>query len=379
MASFKNTFSWSASRDRLFRSCHRAYYYNYYGYWNGWDYKADPKTKLIYKLKKLQSTTLWAGSTVHDILQDILTMIKAIATGASEPERMEIYYQLKHLQTVHYSETSEYKDARKTEAIEENSAFTTAMESVKNGNIPEPTYPLLRGIARLKLRQGFKESLSQKKHPNNKKLHLYEHFYGETVDAEKAHRISEKIYSALKAFCESEQIKEMIKVPAGNWKSVDELNSYHLKKLFTKIDDHEKYFYNDIKIWCAIDFAYIDHNGELWIVDWKTGKENKEELQNQLASYAIFAQQEWGFPLEKIHLCGVYLNENGRVSHYPLTVEQVMNCKESIAQSCRNMLNLLANQAENSADESNFATSPDSFRCRYCNFKKVCPDALLNG
>ena len=86
MASFKNTFSWSASRDRLFRSCHRAYYYNYYGYWNGWSYDADPKTKLIYKLKKLQSTTLWAGSTVHDILQDILTMIKAIATGASEPE-----------------------------------------------------------------------------------------------------------------------------------------------------------------------------------------------------------------------------------------------------------------------------------------------------
>ena len=108
----------------------------------------------------------------------------------------------------------------------------------------------------------------------------------------------------------------------------------------------------------------------------KTGKENKEELQNQLASYAIFAQQEWGFPLEKIHLCGVYLNENGRVSHYPLTVEQIMNCKESIAQSCRNMLDLLENQAENSANENNFAAAPDSFKCRYCNFKKVCPDAV---
>ncbi len=377
MADFKNEFSWSASRARLFRTCPRAYYYNYYGYWDGWSYRADDKTKLIYRLKKLQSMVLWAGSTVHDILEDILNMQKAIGTGASEPERMEIYYQLKHLHSLHHSETSRYTDERKVKAEEEAKALEQAMQEVNDNQVPKLTSALLRSIARLKLRRGFKDSLSQKKRPDAKKLYLFEHFYEEEIGKEKADRTSDKIYTALEAFCNSPAIADMLAMPPGNWKSVDELNKYNLKNIFTNPDDPDKYFYNDIPVWCAIDFAYIDHNGDLWIVDWKTGKENKEELRLQLASYAIYAQQEWGFPLEKIHLCGVYLNEEARVSYYPVTAEDVAEARAGIADSCRGMLDLLDDQTENSASENNFLPVPEEFNCRYCNFKKVCPAAIV--
>ena len=36
MATFKNEFSWSKTRDETFKSCPRQYWFAYYGFWNGW-------------------------------------------------------------------------------------------------------------------------------------------------------------------------------------------------------------------------------------------------------------------------------------------------------------------------------------------------------
>jgi hypothetical protein len=36
MAEFKNEFSWSKTRDEVFKTCPHQYWFAYYGYWNGW-------------------------------------------------------------------------------------------------------------------------------------------------------------------------------------------------------------------------------------------------------------------------------------------------------------------------------------------------------
>jgi PD-(D/E)XK nuclease superfamily protein len=73
MSDFKNNFSWSISRDSLFRECKRKYYYNYYGSWGGWERdKADKVTRTLYVLKNLQNIHMWKGSTVHWEIERIL-------------------------------------------------------------------------------------------------------------------------------------------------------------------------------------------------------------------------------------------------------------------------------------------------------------------
>ena len=64
MSSFKNEFSWSISRDRVFQTCPRQYYFNYYGYWDGWETGAPAKTRQIYILKQLKNRYMWAGAKV---------------------------------------------------------------------------------------------------------------------------------------------------------------------------------------------------------------------------------------------------------------------------------------------------------------------------
>jgi CRISPR/Cas system-associated exonuclease Cas4 (RecB family) len=69
---FRNEFSWSKSRDALFKECKRKYWFNHYGFWNGWVAAEDDRVKRIYYLKKLAGKEVWMGSRVHETIEFIL-------------------------------------------------------------------------------------------------------------------------------------------------------------------------------------------------------------------------------------------------------------------------------------------------------------------
>ena len=51
MGTLVNELSWSVSRNSLFSECRRAYYYNYYGSWGGWEANTSATTRKFYILK----------------------------------------------------------------------------------------------------------------------------------------------------------------------------------------------------------------------------------------------------------------------------------------------------------------------------------------
>ena len=76
MSTFKNKFSWSISRDKIFQTCPRQYYFNYYGYWGGWGINAPQRVKQIYILKQLKNRHMWAGEKVHDCIKHSVTNLR---------------------------------------------------------------------------------------------------------------------------------------------------------------------------------------------------------------------------------------------------------------------------------------------------------------
>lgn len=76
MIEFKNEFSWSKTRDEIFKTCPRQYWFAYYGYWNGWLKDAPERTRQIYILKNLKNRHLWAGEKVHECIQRSLNNIR---------------------------------------------------------------------------------------------------------------------------------------------------------------------------------------------------------------------------------------------------------------------------------------------------------------
>jgi hypothetical protein len=76
MSELKNEFSWSKTRDEVFKTCPRQYWFSYYGYWNGWLENAPERTRQIYVLKNLKNRQMWAGEKVHECIRRSLYNIR---------------------------------------------------------------------------------------------------------------------------------------------------------------------------------------------------------------------------------------------------------------------------------------------------------------
>jgi PD-(D/E)XK nuclease superfamily len=77
-------FSWSVSRHDTFNSCRRKYFYSYY---------VAPDDPEIHRLKRLSALPLWAGSVVHEIIENLL---KTRDTLPSETEQQAIVHAAVH-------------------------------------------------------------------------------------------------------------------------------------------------------------------------------------------------------------------------------------------------------------------------------------------
>ncbi len=106
MPKLQNTFSWSPSRHRMFDSCKRQYYYNYYGSWGGWYRDADPEIQLLYRLKKITTIPQLVGTVVHEAISNAL---KALQSGRDvPPQTVETYARKLFDQNLQDSEQQRY-------------------------------------------------------------------------------------------------------------------------------------------------------------------------------------------------------------------------------------------------------------------------------
>lgn len=304
MAKLANELTWSVSRDNLFKQCRRAYYYQYYGSWGGWESGTDARTRKIYVLKNLSTLPMWAGSVVHDTIAQALR---------------------------HHAQTR---------------------EEIRAG--------ALQARARMMLRKGWIEAVERQWEASPKKTNLFELYYGngKNLPQEETERVKETVYGCLQAFVDSAILREILATPYVNWKPVDVLSSFLLEGL---------------KVWVAVDFAHTDPESRLHIIDWKTGAEKRDSIEVQLACYALYANEEWFTPLERVRLMGVFLKENARVSEYPVHADTLVNARDYILNSSAEMRSLLVKAATNEAREDDFICCESERVCRRCNFREVCP------
>ena len=172
MGKLINEFTWSVSRHGLFAECRRAYYYNYYGSWGGWESDAPPATRQLYLLKNLKTMEMWAGSLVHEVIADALG---------------------RYARTGHAIAAGE-----------------------------------LQAQARQKLRAGWVEAVNGDWRKNAKKTNLFELYYGNgrSLPPEHTERIKARVFDCLANFAEAAVLQEILSVPYLQWKPIDKLDSF---------------------------------------------------------------------------------------------------------------------------------------------------------
>lgn len=172
MTTFKIDFSWSVSRDDIFRKCPRMYYFQYYGSRGGWEADADEKTRMIYILKQLQSRQMWAGNKMHEC---IAVFIKKTQEGH---------------------------------------------RSINVNQVIDKTLNIMR--------QEFRSSRKKEYLKNPKLCALFEHEYEIALPKTEWKNIANHVAECLKLFFNSEVYKEILHISDNQWLELEQFDHFYL-------------------------------------------------------------------------------------------------------------------------------------------------------
>jgi hypothetical protein len=184
MKELRNEFSWSKSRDETFRECARKYYFQYYGYWNGWRDDAHPRAREIYILKRLQTRQMWVGDHVHRVVKKILHAIRA---GEQAP------------------------------------ADDTAVADMLQA-----------------MRADFKASRAKlyRSDPKARSCAFFEHEYEQPVPDTEWKAAAEKAEQCVRAFMKADLFSELCAIPPGDWLEIEDFSGFSLDglKILVQLD-----------------------------------------------------------------------------------------------------------------------------------------------
>lgn len=226
----------------------------------------------------------------------------------------------------------------------------------------EVTLDALQKYALAQLRRGWVESKERRWEQDPKRsVNLFEHYYGIEIPRERTEEIRTRVLQCVENFWRSDVLAFIRSVEPRAWKAIEKTDTFPL---------------NGVKIWVKIDFA-LAHAGTLYIYDWKSGREDAEDLR-QLVCYALYAMEKWAFPYDRIRIIPVYLRE-GVFQEHGLQPEQIIEAKEEILQSIERMRARLDDPEQNLARMENFPMTSERERCRRCFFQEICYGGRWHG
>lgn len=306
-----NDFFWSRSRSQMFRECLRKYYLNYYGYWGGWDRGADERIQKIYRLKKLQSRYMWLGTAVH-------------------------------------------------EAVEK------ALHFLKTNRQPDPDDVIDEFVR--KIRDEFRESRQKKYHQNPKRfVGLTEHEYDEEIEDDEWVHLRERGKDCIRTFFESSVYGELRQHPPDRFLAIE-------GDLASSESGPDRVMIRNTPVFLKLDLAYRSREGEVRVVDWKTGSTGG--TRDQLLCYGYYAWKNWNVDPEDLDLrfYNLHVNEETREE---VRMKDLEDFEQSVYREVLEMKESLADPENNTADESDFPMIDDLQTCRRCRFRGICyPEGL---
>ncbi len=139
------------------------------------------------------------------------------------------------------------------------------------------------------------------------------------------------------------------------------------------LEDLDRWDFEGVPVWVRIDVAWRNPDGTVTILDWKTGKREREDNPLQLLGYAAYARDRWDVGLERLDVREVYLRRPAPEKACRVDEETVETGRQAIRDSVRGMLAVLPDTSRDIAAEDLCEPRPGGYRCRYCPFRALCP------
>lgn len=184
MSKLVQTYAWSNSRVKCLRECMWRYHLTYHVAWLGWETSAPQEKQRAYTLKNMTNFPMFVGSTVHNIIEEIIT------TGRK---------------------TGNWK----------------TLEQAQHDGVQA-------------LRKGWKQSKDKRWQGSPKKnVNLAEHFYQEEIEPDKLVSYKQKVLKSLKAFYDMPLFKILRGLKKDDWLTLEDFQKFQLdtgEEVTVKID-----------------------------------------------------------------------------------------------------------------------------------------------
>ena len=127
-----------------------------------------------------------------------------------------------------------------------------------------------------------------------------------------------------------------------------------------------------LKAYCKMDFLFpVD--GDVYILDWKTGARDPYKHSQQLIGYAAAAAGNFGIPWNAIFPKIIYLHPEFAEFEIVLTEADLGGFNERLRAQTQEMQRLCSDIDNNRPRPiEEFPTTPSQAICRYCNFQELC-------
>lgn len=131
---------------------------------------------------------------------------------------------------------------------------------------------------------------------------------------------------------------------------------------------------NGYKAYCKVDFL-IPADNKIFILDWKTGKQDIVKHSKQLTGYSLWAGYHFETPAEDILPAIVYLSPAYSEYCIKVTGEILDNFKKQVEEETKQMYEYLQNINDNiPKPKEEFKKTENGFFCKYCNYREICQD-----
>ena len=129
-----------------------------------------------------------------------------------------------------------------------------------------------------------------------------------------------------------------------------------------------------LKAYCKMDFLFpVD--SDIYILDWKTGARDTFKHSRQLIGYAAAASSNFSIPWNTIFPKIIYLHPVFEEFEMALSEQDFSEFFTRIQEQTQAM-HVYCSDVENNVPRpmEEFAPTPSSAICRYCNFQELCFD-----
>ena len=186
---------------------------------------------------------------------------------------------------------------------------------------------------------------------------LFEHEYGQPVNQEDKKIVVTTVMRSLRNFFKSPTLREAFAVGRERWLTVEDLVSFRV---------------GETEVFLRMDLAYRDGQGQVVIVDWKTGRGEGRFSEVQLAGYALYAAERgWVGSADELRTELAYL-AIPRYVRRRVDERRLRHARAFIEKSASRMRALLLDPEGNLGRLEDFPMIDRPRLCRRCNFRRLC-------